>query len=438
MKRRATVPLLLYLVFAAVYLILLGSRALGPTPDNHFVHLARSFLAGQLGVLGNQPPGTNDWALHDGTWYVSFPPFPAVVILPVVALFGLATRDAVFWALLAALAPTFLYVLLRRLREAGDTERTARDDLALTALFGFGTVFFYVAVQGTVWFAAHVVASVLLIGFLACAFDARRPLLAGLLLGCCLLTRPTTALVALVFVVEALRAFRRPRAEADVHADAAHEAHPLTRAVRFVAGAQPAAVLKACTLFALPVAAAVGVQLLLNWGMFDDPFAASHEFLQIRWRDRIDTWGLFNYHFFPRNFAIFTASLPWVSERKPYVMVSLHGLALWFTTPNLLWLLWPRWLDARSLGLLLAASGVAVADLCYQNSGWVQFGYRFALDYMPLLVVLLARGRRRFGPVFYAALLFAIAVNTFGAITFDRSPRFYDDDYTQKRLFQPD
>ncbi|HVZ35376.1 MAG TPA: hypothetical protein VG963_23275, partial [Polyangiaceae bacterium] len=116
----------------------------------------------------------------------------------------------------------------------------------------------------------------------------------------------------------------------------------------------------------------------------------------------------------------------------------LHGLALWVTTPNLLWTLWPTHTDVRSIGLWLAVLPVALMDLCYQNSGWVQFGYRFALDYFPFLIVLLALGGRRFGPGFYACMAFAIAVNTFGAITFDRTPKYYDNDGTQTRLFQPD
>jgi len=32
----------------------------------------------------------------------------------------------------------------------------------------------------------------------------------------------------------------------------------------------------------------------------------------------------------------------------------------------------------------------------------------------------------------------SIAVNLFGAITFDRIPAFYDDDLSQRRFFQPD
>jgi hypothetical protein len=57
---------------------------------------------------------------------------------------------------------------------------------------------------------------------------------------------------------------------------------------------------------------------------------------------------------------------------------------------------------------------------------------------MPFMMVLLALGARRFGPGFYACLGFAVIVNTFGALTFDRAPEFYDNDRSQNRVFQPD
>jgi hypothetical protein len=120
------------------------------------------------------------------------------------------------------------------------------------------------------------------------------------------------------------------------------------------------------------------------------------------------------------------------------VKVSLHGLALWVTTPNLLWVLWPKRVDTRMVGFIAASALICLLNLSYQNSGWIQFGYRFALDYMPFLFVLLALGGRRFGVGFFACLVLAFVVNTFGAITFDRSWQFYDNDRTQNRLFQPD
>ena len=79
-----------------------------------------------------------------------------------------------------------------------------------------------------------------------------------------------------------------------------------------------------------------------------------------------------------------------------------HGFGL------LAWVLW------------LTVLPVAYLDLTYQNSGWLQFGYRFSNDFAPFLFVLLAIGARPLGLWFRAAGIAAIAVNTFGAVSFQR------------------
>jgi hypothetical protein len=57
---RAALPGAIFAVCALVYVIALGPRWRQPSPDNHFVHLAQSFLKGELGVVGNRAPGDND------------------------------------------------------------------------------------------------------------------------------------------------------------------------------------------------------------------------------------------------------------------------------------------------------------------------------------------------------------------------------------------
>lgn len=431
-------PSAIFAVSALVYVLLLGERSRSPSPDNHFVHLALSFLHGELGVLGNQPPGTNDWAFFEGRWYVSFPPFPAVVIMPLVAIWGTATLDRLFWAVSAGVAPALLYVLLRFLRESGRSERTAREDLLLTTLFAFGTVYFFVAVQGAVWFAAHVVGSSLICLYLLYSFDARRPVIAGALLGMLFLTRTTTLFLAPFFLIEALRVSRREDAPGW-----SAESLVWHKILIWLRGVQWGEAIRRVSLFALPVAVVGGAAAWMNYARFHDPFEFGHTFLQIRWKARIDRWGLFNYHYLSKNLAIYTSALPWLSGEAPYVRVSQHGLALWFTTPHLLAVLWPKWAQvarahATMIALYVSVAVVALLNLCYQNSGWIQFGYRFSLDYMVLLFVLLALGRRRFGPMFVVLAVFAIAVNTFGALTFDRAWEYYDRDGTQEVIFQPD
>lgn len=452
-RQRLLIPCVLWFAFSAVYVATSGSRILTPSENNHYVWLAHAWLEGRLD-LGGDPPGTNDWACFDTEtkgpcpassgafqgadkeryrWYVSFPPFPAAVIAPVVAIFGLATLDRLFWALLAGLAPAMLFVVLRWLRESGRSGRSRRDDYLLTALFGLGTVFYFVAVQGSVWFAAQVVATILLFAYIYFALDAQRPLLAGLMLGSAALCRPATALLGIFYVLEAVRVARRQPSTA---ADA--DANWVDVVREWLAPVQWREVLRRALPFTAVAIAVFSLGLWHNYARFGDLFEFGHRFLQIRWRSRIETWGLFGYHYFGRNLAIFVASLPWLLDNAPYLRISRHGLALWFTTPNLLWTLWPRRVGGTLVAAWLALLPVAVLTLLYQNSGWIQFGYRFSLDYMPLLFVILALSGRRFGTGFWACAILAIGINMFGAITFDRHGQFYDNDRTQKVIFQPD
>jgi hypothetical protein len=431
---RLRAPLAVFVVCSAVYVATLGKRLPRPSDNTHFVNLAQSFLHGQASVYGERPPGNNDWAFFEGKWYVSFPAFPAVVILPAVAIWGDRVWDPLYWAIIAGFGPALLYVLLRFLREELASGRRVRDDLALTALFAFGSAYFYTAVQGTVWFAAHVVAVSLIALFALFALRGRRPLLAGSMLALCFWTRPSTMFLAIVFVIEALDAVRhRQPSAADTE-----ESTAFARVVRWLREVDYARALPKLVWFALPIVIAGGLAMWFNVARFHDPFEFGHTHLNIRWKARIDKWGLANYHYLAKNLAVFLAALPWLSAASPYVKISRHGLALWFTTPHYLGVLWPKRTSVTYVALALGAGAVALLDLCYQNSGWIQFAYRFSLDYSVLLIAMLALGGRRQGAWWYALLVFAIAINLFGATTFDRAAKFYDQDATQQVIFQPD
>ena len=436
-KRRWALPLAIFFLSAGVYAATAAGRLTRPSPNNHYVRLADAWLHGRLD-LGPSPPGTNDWACFDTLkqgpcppgrysfpdasperyrWYVSFPPLPAALLLPLVAVFGLGTLDALFWVLFAGLGPALMFVVLRFLRESGRSRRSERDDLLVTAILAVGSVYYFVAVQGTVWFAAHVCAVAFVCLFVLWSFDARRPLLAGLALGLAVSCRPATLLLAPFFLIEALTASSGARGARSV-----------------VSWGR----LRTLTWFALPLGIAGLALMWHNHARFGDPFELGHRFLQVRWRSRIETWGLFSTHYLPRNLAVFFLSLPWLIDTSPFVRITRHGLALWFTTPNILWSLWPKKVDWTIVALWAGVLPTALCTLLYQNTGWVQFGYRFSLDYLPLVLVLVTLSQRRFGSLFLGCAAFAVLVNTFGAVTFDRYGQFYDTDTTQEVVFQPD
>jgi hypothetical protein len=441
-----------YLVFAGAYLGASGGRLRQHSLYNHYVYLAEGWLHGRLALQGG-PPNENDWAKVDvfklkdgrelrGTYgsktggpvdrfyplrgpsvtveesqiasrsairYVSFPPFPAVLMVPFVAIWGLTFNDVLFTALLAALNPVLLLLLLRDLRRRGLSKRSDVDDLWLTVMFGAGSVYYYCSVVGEVWFTALITGTTLSIGYAWASLDAERPVLAGVFFGLGYATRPPWMLFPL-FLWEAVRVSGGLGALKT--RDGQKKLIPLL--VRFSA----------------PVAVIVAILLWHNYARFERPFEFGHKFLNIGWQERIQRWGLFNYHFLSRNLTAALVLLPRIMTRWPYVKISHHGMSLLVTSPNLAYTVMPAERSRLAKPLWLTVAAAALPSLLYQSSGYIQFGYRYSLDYMIFLMMILAVGNRPLSRLFKGLVVVAVAINIFLAITFDRYMEFsYDDTF---------
>jgi len=178
-------------------------------------------------------------------------------------------------------------------------------------------------------------------------------------------------------------------------------------------------------LFGIPVAA-IGLWMAwLNMARFDNPFEFGHTYLNIRWAHRIQRWGLFNIHYLPRNLAAAFALLPHIQTKPPYIIISRHGMSLLATTPLLAYVIWPRVKSSLHHACWAAVALMAATHFLYQNSGFVQFTYRFSLDYTPILIMLLAVGGRRLKALATALLVWCIGAHLFGALSFGRWNQFY-------------
>jgi hypothetical protein len=469
-SRRLILALVLYLICASVFATVAGSTRLTEhTQFNHFALLADAWLHGRQDLAHGAPAyaQNNDFAVFEGKTYISFPPFPALLMLPLVKLAGSPEnfRDGQFIIWLAGLGPSLLFLVLEQLRRTGRSPRSERENLVFSGIFAFGTVYFFTAVEGTVWYAAQVVGVGLMGFFLLFALDARRPLLAGAMMGLAYLTRPSMLLASVFFALEALRVgVEGGLPSQGTIGDKVRETWRRLDKVAFV---------RRCVVFAVPILLSYAIVAWMNWSRYarPSPFFFDHEYLTVAWHGRIQKWGLLGYHYVAKNLGIAFSSLPWLPPKGGAAMfgspfkVNEHGLALWFTTPLYLWLLWPklrptangaadatgatgatgasstsggeRWLYFTAL---LAAALPALWDLSYQNSGWRQFGYRFSNDYALLLFVMLAVGARPFGWLARIAVTWGIAWNLFGAATFDHGEydRFYFRDGSQSVVYQPD
>lgn len=434
-RRRLGLALAVYACFTLGVVWAASPRLFqGHTDANHFALLAEAWLSGRLD-LGGPPPGytgNNDFALYEGRYYVVFPPFPALLIAPWVALGGGAARvrDGLFFLALSGLAPAILFLALEKLRRSGQSARKEWESVALALLFGFGSVYFFSAAQGSVWFAAHVVGAALLGLYLLFALGAERPLAAGTALGLAFATRTPMLFAAPLFVLEALRC------------SAAEDApHPLAEPAAYLRALDRPRLLRALALFAFPLVVVFGLTLLHNALRFGDAWEVGYRYLGVRWQARIAKWGLFSYHYLAKNLGVMSSSLPWVpGARGTAFSINQHGLALWLTTPLYLTLLWPKRRPPVACALGLAALGAALPSLFYQNTGWLQFGYRFSNDYAPLLFALFAVSGWRFGRGVWLLAGAGLLINAFGAKTFGAPEygAYYFAEPTQSVVYQPD
>jgi len=383
---RYRVELILFAVALAAYTLssdgLLAHQSFAP----HFVWQADAFLHGRLDV--QRPPNFNDWVLKDGRWYVSFPPFPAVLMMPFVWLYGMRFNDVWFTVVFAALNVPILYRLLRRLAQDGEAPEWQHAAFAL--LFGFGTLAWSCSIRGEVWFTAEVVGVTLTLLYLHAALGAARPFLAGLAVACASITRTPLAFSALFFLLEAYRTSRPVLAK------------------------KLGPYLAAIVLVAIPMA-------LMNHARFGSFLEFGHSQLyNNRVNAQVARYGLFHYAFLERNLHAAFTMLPEIQFHPLRIGFNGEGMSLFVTTPLFFYLLWPKRTGVLQRELWITVAVVALPGFFYQNSGYYQFGFRFSLDYTPYLIVLLALGGHRFTKLFVATAALGVAVNAWGAAVFNR------------------
>ncbi len=172
----------------------------------------------------------------------------------------------------------------------------------------------------------------------------------------------------------------------------------------------------------LPVVAAMALHGLYNLARFGSLLDAGYRYILMgeEFKTLVERYGRFNLHFLAHNLGGWLLALPThaTGDWRP----DPHGMSLLLTTPLLLLLLAPRRVTALEWVALATCALIAAPSLLYYNDGWVQFGQRFALDWIALALAAVALASRRV-PAWLVAVLAAagIAVNAWGMAWFQRS-----------------
>jgi hypothetical protein len=416
---------------------------------NHFEWQALAFLEGQAAIRypveatatspGNAffqdvlPVPTSDGVLRG---LVPFPPLPAVLLIPFVWLWGLAANGQLIFAILGALDVGIAWWMLGKL----PIRTWVR--LATTVFLGFGTVFWYAAQIGTTWYQAHVLAVGLALAAIGIAIGAdrdaarseddlddewaadhpadgspapvlapargrrlslagvvpdRRQFLAGVLFGLACTSRLTVAFGAPFFVL--------------VGGGGSWQRRGWSAAL----GA------------GIPIGLLAVYNLVSTGHIFNPGYQSLYELeagFYVPLNYHLD-WQIEDVRYLPQNFGIMFLNGPvWLPTEVPsalglggplctdpsavrglfnpdcpLVLPRDTGMSILLTSPAyLLGLPAVRRGFGRSrlvTGAGLAVLIIAIVNLMHFSQGWVQFGYRFSLDFAPWAILLVAIGLER-------------------------------------------
>lgn len=153
---------------------------------------------------------------------------------------------------------------------------------------------------------------------------------------------------------------------------------------------------------------------LYNLIRFDSFFETGYRYViyHPHFREAIDAHGLFSLKNIPQNLRFMLFEIPEISLREGLsINLNLNGNSFLFLAPPLLTaLLAFPWKNKPYHSVLWLSVFMVMAPLLLvYTTGWIQFGYRFSLDFMtPLLVLSVFGVRGRPNAFYFGGVIFAI------------------------------
>lgn len=369
------IPLSLFLGSYLVY------KSIYPHPRNwydHYIHLTRSLLAGRVDVP-NLPGFYQDKVIIGNKIYLPFPPGASFLLAPFILFFKNITQQQVS-IILGSLNLVLFYILFKKLTNK-------KNAILLSIFIGFGTSFFWASVVGTTWFFAHIVSIFFLLISLLLVFYSKKNFLiflSGFFFAVSALTRFPVLTTGLFFVYF----FRKKK--------------------------------RLLFSFLLGVLIFVPIVFLYNYARFGNIWEGGYTqvyesyvngslpySLQRIWHPDLNHFDYFDTRSIPYHLYTFFIMPPENWKPNPY------GMGILFTSPLLFLAFKPPFKKSLEKASILGIVPASLLIFTHYAQGWVQFGYRFILDFLVYLMIILAL---KFKPtkINIAFLVFSIVVNFWG------------------------
>lgn len=364
------------LVGAAAFVITLLLSHFRSTPYNNYVLFADALLHGRLWI--DWPGPYIDAVLWNGHRYIVNDPLPGILLLPYVAIAGLAANQTLLAVVLCGVAVGAAYELCVRM-ECDETVA-----LWLCAFYLAGTDLLWCSMLGDVWFIAQSSAvACMTLALVELAGKNRTWLVMTLYAGAVASRFTVVMAVPLVVYLSACGGLK-------------------TDGVLRLAQTQWRRALAQSAAVLIPAVLLWMGYNLARWGV---PWDSGHTVFFHQDAIGSQSGSPFALSHVPYQLWSFFVQYPDFSNAWPWIRPAYSGVALTWTAPALVL----AFLARRPRGLVVALWGAtflaAGPSLLYYVNGFAQYGMRHALDFIPFVFVLMILGVRQRLPAWGSALI---------------------------------
>jgi hypothetical protein len=333
-------------VFAA-FLALYAVSSFPNTPYNEQLRQAVAFLQGHTYI--DAPKSFLEAAQVGPYRYAPHNPMPAIMMMPMAAIWGMETNQTMWSLLIGALDAALAWRLLRRFRI------TVATRVWLTVFFAAGTILWSETIYGNSWSMPETCSLIFTLLALDEAFGPARPFMIGIWAGLASLSRYELVIAGATYGILALMRGRRIR-----------------------------------DLFLMiPGFAAVGVVFVgLNEARYQSFFDQG---IKLCGPKDAPTFGV---RYLLGNINTIFFMIPTINDTFPYFHPNFGGLSLIYTSPALVLAFKAKLSKLEPLLMFATAFLISLPSLFYYANGFAQFGTRHYLQVFPFLLVLMAMGMR--------------------------------------------
>ncbi len=330
-------------------------------------------------------------AIYNGDWYVSFPPFPSVVMLPLTFLFGVDTPNNFVIMVVVLLAIVFAYLCFKKI---GSTDIEA---MFWAVFFVLGSNMLWMSTMGSVWFMAQALNLLLCFAAVFCMLVQKKALcllLLALAVGC----RPfSVCLLLVMFVLFCMHEKQKYPNKSVLWC--------VVRQLKYL----------------IAPAVIAGVYLWYNYARFGDPLEFGHNYLPEFMA--VDS-AQFSAKYIPENLYRFFVRPVTITQAGRLTFPLFDGFMFYIANPIfLVWFIYLvkdivkkqfTWEKAVLCGGFAANMLLLIA---HKTLGGWQFGARYTVDLIPfvLLYLLVIKAKKPNGVDVFLGC-FALLFNIYGML----------------------